>query len=86
MKNALTGIALVFIFLALFLNFRVAFWVAVGIPFVFFGTVLLSVYYCHWLNLSLFYHRILPISILIVRLSLVLIGFGLEYSMLLIQD
>jgi multidrug efflux pump subunit AcrB len=38
-KNALTGIAMVFIVLALFLNFRVAFWVAMGLPFVFFGTV-----------------------------------------------
>lgn len=38
-KNALTGIALVFILLALFLNVRVAFWVAAGLPFVFFGTL-----------------------------------------------
>ena len=39
LKNALSGIALVFIILALFLNFRVAFWVAAGLPFVFFGTL-----------------------------------------------
>ena len=38
-KNALTGIALVFIVLAVFLNVRVAFWVAAGLPFVFFGTM-----------------------------------------------
>ena len=38
-KNALTGIGLVFIVLALFLNVRVAFWVAAGLPFVFFGTL-----------------------------------------------
>ncbi|MDO6684624.1 MULTISPECIES: efflux RND transporter permease subunit [unclassified Agarivorans] len=38
-KNALTGIAMVFIVLALFLNFRVAFWVAASLPFVFFGTL-----------------------------------------------
>lgn len=38
-KNAVTGIALVFIILALFLNLRVAFWVAAGLPFVFFGTL-----------------------------------------------
>lgn len=38
-KNALTGIALVFILLALFLNLSVAFWVAMGLPFVFFGTL-----------------------------------------------
>ncbi len=39
-KNALTGIAMVFIILALFLNLRVAFWVAAGLPFVFFGTLI----------------------------------------------
>ncbi len=39
LKNALSGIALVFIILALFLNLRVAFWVAAGLPFVFFGTL-----------------------------------------------
>lgn len=38
-KNALTGIALVFIVLALFLNIRVAFWVAASLPFVFLGTL-----------------------------------------------
>lgn len=37
--NALTGIALVFVVLAIFLNFRVAFWVAAGLPFIFFGTL-----------------------------------------------
>lgn len=39
LKNAMTGIALVFIILALFLNLRVALWVAMGLPFVFFGTL-----------------------------------------------
>ncbi|WP_299002405.1 efflux RND transporter permease subunit [uncultured Shewanella sp.] len=38
-KNALTGIILVFILLALFLQIRLAFWVAVGLPFIFFGTL-----------------------------------------------
>lgn len=38
-SNALTGIALVFAILALFLNLRVAFWVAAGLPFVFFGSL-----------------------------------------------
>jgi len=38
-KNALTGIVLVFILLALFLNLTVAFWVAMGLPFIFFGTL-----------------------------------------------
>ena len=38
-SNALTGIALVFVVLALFLNLRVALWVAAGLPFIFFGTL-----------------------------------------------
>ena len=38
-KNAVTGIAIVFVILALFLNVRVALWVAGGLPFVFFGTL-----------------------------------------------
>jgi multidrug efflux pump subunit AcrB len=38
-KNALTGIAIVFLILAIFLNVRVALWVAGGLPFVFFGTL-----------------------------------------------
>jgi multidrug efflux pump subunit AcrB len=38
-KNAITGIALVFVLLALFLNLRVAFWVAMGLPFIVFGTL-----------------------------------------------
>ena len=38
-SNAITGIALVFLLLALFLNLRVAFWVAMGLPFIFFGAL-----------------------------------------------
>jgi multidrug efflux pump subunit AcrB len=38
-SNAAMGIVLVFITLALFLNLRVAFWVAAGLPFIFFGTL-----------------------------------------------
>jgi multidrug efflux pump subunit AcrB len=38
-KNALTGILMVFVILAIFLNIQVAFWVAAGIPFVFLGTL-----------------------------------------------
>eukprot|EP01093_Parvamoeba_rugata_P010134 TRINITY_DN275_c0_g3_i2.p1 TRINITY_DN275_c0_g3~~TRINITY_DN275_c0_g3_i2.p1 ORF type:complete len:1044 (-),score=301.95 TRINITY_DN275_c0_g3_i2:2251-5382(-) len=38
-SNALMGIVLVFITLAIFLNLRVAFWVAAGLPFIFFGTL-----------------------------------------------
>lgn len=38
-ENAATGIVLVFIMLALFLNLRVAFWVTAGLPFIFCGTL-----------------------------------------------
>ncbi|MGB3601721.1 MAG: efflux RND transporter permease subunit [Marinomonas sp.] len=38
-ENAITGILLVFILLAVFLNVTVAFWVAMGLPFIFFGTL-----------------------------------------------
>ena len=37
-KNGLGGILLVFLLLAIFLNLKVAFWVAMGLPFIFFGT------------------------------------------------
>lgn len=38
-SNAITGIVLVFLLLAVFLNLSVAFWVALGLPFIFFGTL-----------------------------------------------
>lgn len=38
-ENAVTGIFLVFVLLAIFLNITVAFWVAMGLPFIFFGTL-----------------------------------------------
>ncbi|MDO6461695.1 efflux RND transporter permease subunit [Granulosicoccaceae sp. 1_MG-2023] len=50
-SNAATGIVLVFVLLALFLNLTVAFWVAMGLPFIFFGT--LFVMGGHPLDLSL---------------------------------
>ncbi|AGA92144.1 cation/multidrug efflux pump [Thioflavicoccus mobilis 8321] len=50
-KNALTGIVMVFLLLALFLNLTVAFWVAAGLPFIFFGTLFFMG--DHFLGLSL---------------------------------
>ncbi|MCB5162448.1 efflux RND transporter permease subunit [Marinomonas algarum] len=38
-ENAATGVFLVFVLLAVFLNITVAFWVAMGLPFIFFGTL-----------------------------------------------
>ena len=50
-RNAISGIILVFIMLAMFLNLTVAFWVAMGLPFIFFGTI----YFMgdSWLGLSM---------------------------------
>ncbi len=41
MKNAATGLALVFVVLALFLRLRLAFWVSIGIPISFLGAIAL---------------------------------------------
>ncbi len=41
MKNALSGLALVFLVLALFLRLRLAFWVSIGIPVSFLGAIAL---------------------------------------------
>jgi len=38
-ENAVTGVFFVFVLLAIFLNITVAFWVAMGLPFIFFGTL-----------------------------------------------
>ncbi len=40
-KNALTGMVLVLIILTIFLNIKVAFWVAIGIPISFAGTLIM---------------------------------------------
>ena len=39
LRNAGTGLLLVFIVLALFLRLRLAFWVAIGVPIAFLGTL-----------------------------------------------
>ena len=38
-SNAIMGVAMVFMLLAVFLNLAVAFWVAMGLPFIFFGAL-----------------------------------------------
>lgn len=38
-SNAIMGVVMVFVLLAVFLNLTVAFWVAMGLPFIFFGTL-----------------------------------------------
>jgi HAE1 family hydrophobic/amphiphilic exporter-1 len=54
-RNGLQGLALVFIVLALFLEFRLAFWVAMGIPVSLLGACAVLLYFDQTLNmLSLF--------------------------------
>lgn len=53
-KNAITGVILVFILLAIFLNVTVAFWVAMGLPFIFFGTLFIMGTSLVGLTLNLF--------------------------------
>ncbi|AFJ01743.1 Acriflavin resistance protein [Methylophaga frappieri] len=50
-NNAIIGMVLVFVLLALFLNLSVAFWVAMGLPFVFLGTLFFMG--DNWANLTL---------------------------------
>ena len=52
-KNALTGVLLVFVLLAIFLNITVAFWVAMGLPFIFFGTIFVMGTSCIDLTLNM---------------------------------
>jgi len=53
-ENAVTGILLVFILLAIFLNVTVAFWVAMGLPFIFFGTLYIMGTQAIGLSLNMF--------------------------------
>ncbi|MCB9241204.1 MAG: efflux RND transporter permease subunit [Flavobacteriales bacterium] len=64
-KNGLIGMILVLVLLALFLNIRVAFWVAVGIPISFFGMILLAMYYGVTVNVISLFGMIVVLGILV---------------------
>lgn len=64
-KNGLIGMLLVLILLALFLNYRVAFWVAVGIPISFCGMILLANYYGVTVNVISLFGMIVVLGILV---------------------
>ncbi|MFT5158168.1 MAG: multidrug efflux pump subunit AcrB [Bacteroidia bacterium] len=64
-NNGLIGMFLVLILLALFLNIRVAFWVAVGIPISFFGMVVLAAYYGVTINVISLFGMIIVLGILV---------------------
>ncbi len=64
-KNGLIGLSLVFIILTLFLNIRLAFWVAVAIPFSFMGMFILAGFYGITINVISLFGMILVIGILV---------------------
>ncbi|MBI9090496.1 MAG: efflux RND transporter permease subunit [Desulfobacterium sp.] len=65
LKNGIQGIALVFIVLALFLNLRLAFWVASGIPISFMGAFLILEYMGASINMLSLFGFIMTLGILV---------------------
>lgn len=64
-KNAIMGILLVLLFLAIFLNVRLAFWVAVGIPISFFGMFIFAAQMGVTVNVLSLFGMIIVIGILV---------------------
>ncbi|MEE9190201.1 MAG: efflux RND transporter permease subunit, partial [Candidatus Neomarinimicrobiota bacterium] len=65
LKNGMIGLILVFILLPVFLNFRTAFWVAMGIPVAFLGTVFLIPQFGGYLDTITLSGMILVIGIIV---------------------
>ncbi|MBT8287248.1 MAG: efflux RND transporter permease subunit [Flavobacteriaceae bacterium] len=65
MENAFAGIILVLIFLSLFLNTRLAFWVAVGLPISFLGMFMLAGQFDVTINVLSLFGMIIVIGILV---------------------
>lgn len=64
-KNAIIGIILVLIFLSLFLNTRLAFWVAFGLPISFLGMFMLAGFFNVTINVLSLFGMIIVIGILV---------------------
>ncbi len=64
-KNALMGVLLVLLFLAVFLNARLAVWVALGIPVSFFGMFILAAQFDVTINVLSLFGMIIVIGILV---------------------
>ncbi|MFP4092706.1 MAG: efflux RND transporter permease subunit, partial [Cyclobacteriaceae bacterium] len=64
-KNGIMGAALVVIVLCLFLNLRIAFWVALGIPVSFLGMFILASFYGLTINVLSLFGMILVLGILV---------------------
>ena len=65
LKNGIQGIILVFIVLALFLNLKLAFWVAAGIPISFMGAFIILDYLGASLNMLSLFGFIMTLGILV---------------------
>jgi multidrug efflux pump subunit AcrB len=64
-RNAIVGILLVLFFLALFLNVRLAFWVAAGLPIAFFGMFIFAANLGVTINVLSLFGMIIVIGILV---------------------
>ena len=64
-ENAIVGILLVLLFLAIFLNARLAFWVAMGIPISFFGMFIFAAQMGVTINVLSLFGMIIVIGILV---------------------
>jgi hydrophobic/amphiphilic exporter-1 (mainly G- bacteria), HAE1 family len=65
LRNGVQGISLVFVALALFLNFRLAFWVAIGIPISFMGAFLVLNGFDQTINMISLFAFIMTLGILV---------------------
>ncbi len=65
LKNIFFGVLLVLLFLAIFLNFRLAFWVAAGMPIAFFGMFMLASQFDITVNIFSLFGMIVVIGILV---------------------
>ncbi len=64
-ENAVAGIILVLLFLSLFLNTRLAFWVAFGLPIAFLGMFIFAPYFNVTINVLSLFGMIIVIGILV---------------------
>lgn len=64
-ENGIIGIILVLILLSMFLNIRVAFWVAAGLPVSFFGMFILANYFGATINVISLFGMIVVVGILV---------------------
>lgn len=65
LENGIIGTMLVLILLSMFLNIRIAFWVALGIPVSFLGMFILALYYGVTINVISLFGMIVVIGILV---------------------